>query len=144
MDYALGFFESICSRAMERVNDELRTLPEPTFNASMDKKIDYCFRTKWVRDKFSNALGDVTDVDAGYNLNKLQSKLFVENFIITMISILDHLLFRENAISRIKNIEFNETRSRLTREKIDAIISLNGPYHTKRSIQLILQTVFIY
>jgi hypothetical protein len=142
MDYSLGFFESICSRALRRVNEELDTTYEGKSEWSSENKQKYCFRTKWIRDKFSSDFGGDKD-DKDY-LNILQSKLFVENFVTTVINILDHLLFRQDDINRIKNIEFNETRERLTPEKIDAIISLDGPFHAKRSVQMILKTVFIY
>lgn len=142
MDYSLGFFESICSRALTRINEELDTNYEVKPELTPADKQKYCFRTKWIRDKFSNDFGSSNE-DNDY-LNILQSKLFVENFVTTVINILDHLLFRQDDINRIKNIEFNETRERLTPEKIDSIISLDGPFHAKRSVQMILKTVFIY
>lgn len=158
MDYALGFFESICSRALQMVYHELlpSTLPAqpyPPSNNSCEESLRknhlaYCFRTKWIREKFVEPLDMATSPDLHAqeeNLAKLQGWQFLENFTITLVSILDHLLFRDSGASnRIKNIEFNETKQRLTAEKIDAIIALNGPYHARRSIQMILKTVFIY
>lgn len=142
MDYCLGFFESICSRALTRINDELKPLNESLKESTPEDKMAYCFRTKWIRDKFADGFGN--NKEDKESLNKLQGKLFVENFVAIVVNILDHLLFREDEMNRIRNIEFNETRNRLTNEKIDAIISLDGPYHAKRSVQLILKTVFLY
>ncbi|MEJ2622857.1 MAG: HD domain-containing protein [Candidatus Thiodiazotropha sp.] len=47
-------------------------------------------------------------------------------------------------ISRLRNIEFEDAGKRLTPEKIDKIIGLEGPYRARRSIESILQTIFVY
>ena len=142
MDYCLGFFEKIISRAFDRVNYELTDI-DIDQKSIKDKKMQYCYRTKLIRDKYSSGFnidGSSNDED----LNKLQSKLIIENYIICVTMVLDLLLFREKSITRMKNVEFNETRERLTKEKIDTILAINGVYNSRRTLHLTLNTVFIY
>lgn len=125
MDYALGFFIKIASRSLKLVCDEL--------DGSGQK-------TKLISDKGKTAI-------AGGNNEfylKIQANFFVNNYTVIVIQILSHLLSREKAIDRLRNIEFKEATDRLNEEKIDTILSLNGIYRSKRTIQLILQTVFLY
>ncbi len=142
MDSSLGFFKAICYRALFKINEEIEEKEEPKKSDKSGIKSNYCFRTMWIRDKFSDKLGE--DPAFVKDLNKLQSQYFVENYVSVVIQIIAHLLYREEGIERIKNIEFNDAVGRLTDEKLDSILSLKGPYHSKRSIQFVLKTVFVY
>lgn len=142
MDYSLGFFQKLLHRVFNRINYELENTNDiSNINTTSDQK-QFCFRTKWIRDKNSESFGnDPNDI---IDHNRLQCKLIVENYTMTVVTILDQLLFREESIVRVKNIEFNETRDRLTDEKIDIILSLSGIYNSRRTMHLILKTVFLY
>ena len=79
------------------------------------------------------------------NHEDISYKLFEDdNFTSTVTQIISHILFRERSIDTLRNLEFKDVEERLTDEKIDAIISLEGPSRTKRTIDLILQTVFYW
>ena len=45
---------------------------------------------------------------------------------------------------QLRNIEFEDASKRLTTEKIDKIIGMEGPYRARTSIESILQTIFVY
>jgi hypothetical protein len=126
MDYALGFFQKIANGALEMVTQELKGGDN----------------TYWIRTKTAGPIG--LDSKAEEYLWKLQAKFFLDNFASTVIQILSHLLFRDEYIDRLRNLEFNDARERLTKEKIKAIISLVGPYRSRRAIQLILQSIFYW
>lgn len=141
MDYSLGFFMGICLRALDRVDFELQDNQKTNQGINSHYNETVCFRTKWIREK---CLPGFEQPEAQRVLYKLNATLFVENFTVTVVKIIDHLLFRSGDFNRIKNIEFNETRNRLSDEKIDTILGFNGPYNAERAIELILKTVFIY
>lgn len=122
MDYSLGFFNKIAERAINRVEWEL--------NGSS-------IRTGWIHSGGSKVLTE------SY-LDETNSMFFVDNYCSTVVRILGCLLFRERSIDKICNIEFEDASERLTNEKIDKIMAIEGPYRASRSIELILKTVFVY
>lgn len=97
MDYALGFFSKIASRAIEN--------------------------------KYRN---------------KSNIEPFMDNYISLVVQIIHLLMYREKTIDSHRNLEFFDAVNRLTNDKIDHILGQNGPYRLKRSIQLILKSIFIY
>jgi hypothetical protein len=123
MDYALGFFQRIAERALKRMAEE----------------IEGGLRTGWISDKSFGKGKDAEDY-----LYKLQAQFFADNFAATVIQIISYLLFREASIDRLRNIEFSDATKRLNDEKIDKIISLEGPFRARKSTQLILQTIYVY
>lgn len=144
MDYALGFFRKISARALAKVIGEIGGIsvthtgwivPSPckcsteTHPTAPDEQTPF------------NIQDQIQDLEY---IGKTNAQFFMDNFAITVVQIIEHLLSREHSLHRIKNLEFEETRDRLTDEKIDQIISLEGPFRSQRSIQLLLETVFIY
>ena len=126
MDYALGFFQKIATRILDRINDEIcKEGP----------------RTGWLRDPDA-PLGDGND-EINYRY-KVQAQFIADNYAATIVQILSYLLFREKQIDGIRNIEFNDARERLNNDKIDKIVTLDGPFRARRATQLILQTVYVY
>lgn len=123
MDYALGFFQLIAKRALKRVAEEIEGGP----------------RTGWISDKSFGKGENAEDY-----LYKIQAQFFADNFAMTVIQIISYLLFREASVDRLRNIEFSDATKRLNDEKIDKIISLEGPFRARRSTQLILQTIYVY
>ncbi|MBF0607964.1 MAG: hypothetical protein HQL61_10520 [Magnetococcales bacterium] len=123
MDYALACFEKIALTALDCVFEEL---------------YDPYYRTNLIKESIP-VPGDATKF-----FYRLHGKLIVENLSAIFIEIIHHLLFRDDVGDRIRNIEFNELRDRLTEDRVRSILSLDGPARTKRALQLILQTVFLY
>jgi len=123
MDYALSFFQTIADTALCKVAQEIN---------------ENWPRTGWIRDK-----DDASQIDFDY-LCKTNAQFFADNYTATIIQILSYLIYREQSMDRVRNIEFSDARNRLTPEKIVKIISLEGPFRSRRSIQLILQTIYMY
>lgn len=146
MDYALSFFQKILRQALYQVICEL-IMQEGGDNqiAGMlfgNAPKEPAKRTGWIRDP---GYGDLKDEGATLEFySKTQAVFFADNFVATMIQILEHLLFRERAIDRLRNIEFSDTKNRLTEDKLNQVLSLEGPYRARRSIQSILQTIYLY
>lgn len=127
MDYALGFFTKIASRAIEKVNEEL----------------DGGRVTGWIRVESASKRGPYPPLTAE-QVFKANAGFFVDNYCATVAKILAHLLFRERSADQPSKIEFEDANSRLTPERIDKIIGLDGPYPQSRSIESILKSVFVY
>jgi hypothetical protein len=138
MDYSLGFFTKIASRALKRVCVEQGAEP-PTEFRSIDKEITNTF---WIRPAYEGDLG--ADQEAKEALISTQASFFIGNYTATIVQILAHLIFREKTINSSRNLEFSDASKRLTGDKIDAIISMKGPNRSKRSIQIALQTIFYW
>lgn len=122
MDYALGFFRKIADHALECVAKQLCEDGPPT---------------GWI----NNTVMDEADKE---RRNIMDAEFLTDNFASTVVQILEYLLFREQSIKHLRNIEFEDASKRLKREKIDKIIGLEGPYRARRSIEFILQTIFVY
>jgi hypothetical protein len=153
MDYSLGFFQAIVSRAFKKIEQELTTIEEinkllasklqdSDTNEKLKAKIANPFRTNWLTSKQSNSFGD--DKEGEDYLAKVQAQCFADNYVAIIIEILSYLLFREPDSEHFRNIEFSDATQRLTPEKIDKIIGLEGTYRTRKSIELILQIVTMY
>lgn len=145
MDYALGFFEKIAGSALEKVSAELiADDPEIRKTRNSDQSIfSKCHtpKTGWIR-KHSE---DLSDADDDQNLvYTIQAHFFIDNFTTTVVQIINHLLYREPAPSSVRNIEFSDAVNRLTDDKLDKIISQEGPFRARSAIQLILQAIYIY
>jgi hypothetical protein len=143
MDYALGFFEKILKKAMEYVDKELE------FNARYRQRRlhgltsggdvpEDCERTGWIRDKQAAHLNN-SRVNVG-----TESLHFLQNYCSVIVQIIQYLLVRWGFIREIINLEFSDAQERLTDEKVRQIINLEGPFRFKRSIEVILRTVFVY
>jgi hypothetical protein len=124
MDYSLGFFIEIATRAFLKVKDELTT---------------DSLQTHWLTSRDADSFGG----DDNY-LAKVQAQFFADNYVAIVVQILSYLLFREPYSEHFRNIEFSDATKRLTEEKMDKIIDIEGPYRSKKSIELILQTVTMY
>lgn len=124
MDYSLGFFSMIARRAIDAIAAELRNTGRST---------------GWVYQGSGGAREFPTDY-----LCKMNATFFIDNYAATIVKILSHLLFRERFTKQLSNLEFEDARNRLTEDKIDKIIGLEGPHRQDRSIELILRTVFVY
>lgn len=131
MDYALGFFRRIIERAITETKGEIET--------PRSKKVTKLISDKDAKDQFG--ISDNTTDD--FHL-EMQASLLLDNLIMIIVEILNYLISREQPFDRARNLEFNEATTRLTTEKIDAILAIDGAYNFKRSIRQILQTVFLY
>jgi len=132
MDYALGFFEKIAQRALVLINKEI------TQNGT---------RTGWIRDpgsSLNSGSDEISGSDEMRYRHKVQAQFIADNYAATVVQILSYLVFREESIDSLRNIEFSDTKARLTDEKIDKIIGIEGPFRARRATQLVLQTVYIY
>ena len=121
MDYALGFFQNIGAAALQRIEQELRGTKTPS---------------GWIPPAEPN-------IGAEF-MAQAQAQFFADNFAATVVQILGYLIFREPASDRVRNIEFSDAKTRLTDEKMPQLLSLEGPARTRRSIQFILQTIYLY
>lgn len=122
MDYALGFFRQIAERALDRVVEQLCDSGSPT---------------GWVND-------DPVALSNEARRNSIDAEFLTDNFALTVVQILEYLLFRDHEINQLHSIEFEDAGKRLTKEKIDMIIGMEGPYRARASIEFILQTIFVY
>lgn len=75
---------------------------------------------------------------------RTNAEFFADNFTSTIVQILQHLVFREEEIERLRNLEFWVATQRLTKEKIDRIISLEGPSRTRLAVQLALESIYLW
>jgi len=123
LDYALGFFSAIAKRALERVNEELEG-SEP--------------ETGWIRSRAS------LEISTPEFESRANAQLIVDNYTNVVVKILHHLLFKNSVNSDLTNFEFKDASDRLTENKIERILGLEGPYRSSQSIQLIMQTIFMY
>ena len=124
-DYALGFFEKIAEEALEKIKQG-------------DAK---GWTYEGIRDKFD---GNDGDDNIGTYFNKTQAQFIADNYVTTVIQILGHLLFREPSLDSPRNVEFSDATKRLTENKINQILSFEGPSRARKSIDLILQTIYVY
>ena len=124
MDYALGFFQKIVERII----------------IVTDKEFENISKTKVWYHKIEKSMSP----EEKKKINEANATILLENYTAIVIRILGYLLFREKSIDKISNIEFEDTRNRLTDEKINKIIALEGPYKANKSIELILKTIFVY
>jgi hypothetical protein len=77
-------------------------------------------------------------------LSAINAKNFSENFSSILIQIIHHLVFREKEFDRLINFEFRDAAERLTNEKIDRIISVEGPHRAKRATQFALEGIYFF
>ena len=137
MDYAYGFFKKIVEQSLVYVNIELIiNNSEDPENINLSNR--HRIHTGWIYKEKNN-----NDLESKFILTK-NAEFFVENYTSTLVQILEHLLFREDKFDRIRNLEFFIARQRLSDEKIDRIIGLDGPFRTRHSMQLALESIFIW
>jgi hypothetical protein len=129
MDYALGFFKKIAQRAALHVRNEIK------FQSGEPK-------TGWIH--IQRDSNEATNPPDPMFLNNINRSFFADNLASTVLQIIDFLLFREKEVDQIRNFEFVEATTRLTDEKIDKIMTLEGPYRAQKTIEQILKTIFIY
>ena len=145
MDYAFGFFSKIAQRAILLVNLELIAYQYQTAQpAEKDAAaVNNWFTTGWVY--HSHRLESTKCADAGDQPDmRRNAEFFADNYTSTLVQIIEHLLFREKEVERIRNLEFWIANERLTDEKVDRIIALEGPFRTRQSVQLALESIFIW
>jgi hypothetical protein len=140
MDYSFGFFYKIALRALYHVNSELGASYGSTGFTTSEEAAPRC-GTGWVYQPDTNSSQSILN---NKFIMRTNAEFFVDNFTSTLVQILHHILFREKDVSRLRNLEFWVATQRLTDEKIDRIISLEGPYRTHRSVQLALESIFIW
>lgn len=138
MDYAFGFFCQIVARALDHVNNELRESKESNSQ-------DCSLNTGWIYKPqgWFSAFDTQNEENEEFKI-LTNAELFADNCAATIVHILHHLLFREEEISRLRNLEFWVASQRLTPEKIDRIISLEGPFRTRRAVQLALESIYLW
>ncbi len=123
MDYALGFFRKIVDRAIQHTINEL--------------KEQSSVHLGWIH------RGDASDFGEDF-LKRANSESFASNYASLVVHIIEHLLFRGREINQFRNLEFEEASNHLTPDKIDQILSIEGPFKSGQAIQFILQTIFMY
>lgn len=124
MDYSLGFFQKITEYILGKVMEEIN-----------EKTI--C--TYWIStDEISNWKGKEDD------FWQMQARYFVDNYTAVVIHIISLLIFKDEKIDKIRNLEFKDAADRLKDKKIEAILALSGPYKERYSTNLILQTIFYW
>ncbi len=128
MDYALSFFGEIASTALNKVNKEL------------DEKGK---STNWIRDKNATNFTE-NKVDNSNYLNKANARFFLENYTMTVVQIINYILFREESFDSFRNLEFSDAQERLTDAKIEAIMGMSGPYWSRGSVYSSLETIFFW
>ncbi|MDJ0692344.1 MAG: HD domain-containing protein [Xenococcaceae cyanobacterium MO_188.B32] len=129
-DYALGFFQELAQEALEYTKKEVE-----------EQKTAY--RTGWLSISEAKHGFDNSKPEFDY-FNKAQAQFIADNYAMTVIQILNHLLFRESSINSPRNVEFSDAKKRLTKDKKKQILSLEGPCRSMNSIDLILKTIYIY
>lgn len=141
MDYSFSFFDKISKRAMEVIKDKIDN-PDLENGAGRG----WCYEGK--RDGGNarkRAKRRKQDKKAEKQfLLATNAEIFVENLAAVIVQIIHHLLFREKEFGRLINFEFTDARDRLTEDKIDRIIALQGPNREKRSVQLSLEGIFFF
>lgn len=140
MDYSFSFFQKIAEGALQHVNREEEDYLQLENKLEVDtwKKIHHSvFRSSW---SYRSAY---TDYPKNF-LIPTDAKFFAENFSSILVQILHHLLFREKEFDRLINFEFSDAAERLTDEKIDRIISLEGPHRARRTIHLALEGIYFF
>jgi len=120
LDYAFVFFNKIVERALFLISEGPNHTNWIIDNSKYDKEYD---------EKF---------------LARTNAEFFLDNYASTVMQILVHLLFREKEIDRMRNMEFWVAGQRLTNEKIDRILTIEGPFRARRSVQLALESIFIW
>jgi len=130
LDYSFSFFEKIARRALVHVGNELD-------NNKNEKTKPLMSYSGWT---YQSDHGDYS----GRFIDTANAKTFAENFTTILVQILHHLLFREKEFDRLINFEFRDAADRLTNEKIDRIISIEGPYRAKHAVQLALEGIFFF
>lgn len=133
MDYSLGFFKMIAGRALRQV---LKEMIDPVDT----------LRTGWINDKKDDFINRTAgNIDKGQFLDKINAFYFVDNFVISLIYIINYLLFRERYFQEtVRDLEFKNSSERLTPEKIDKILFFEGPARASRATMLTMETIFIY
>ena len=121
MDYSLGFFQKLASVSLKKLAEELEGKT----------------RTGWVRT-------DHDGIDDPDYYHQAQAEFFADNFVASVVSILSYVLFREPSIDRLRNIEFSDASARLTDNKIEQLLALEGPFRTRRAVEAIMQTIYFY
>ncbi|MEJ2200280.1 MAG: hypothetical protein P8X63_04600 [Desulfuromonadaceae bacterium] len=143
MDYAFGFFIQIVKQALCHVNNELNKCSQSQDqNKDENKGEDSSLNTGWVYKPQS--WFRTLDKEEDQFKTLTNAELFADNCAATIVQILHHLLFREEEISRLRNLEFWVASQRLTPEKIDRIIALEGPFRTRRAVQLALESIYLW
>ena len=131
MDYAFGFLAKIAIRAMQLVNEELLGCGN-------------CRKTGWVYQPSDEGTKYYprTELDP-FQIN-INTDFYTDNLASTLVQILHFLLFRERETGRLRNLEFWVANQRLTNEKIDRILAQEGPFRTRSSVQLALESIFLW
>lgn len=128
MDYALGFFGNLGAAALKKVGCEI-----------LDNRV---LPTGWLR---KHSVKDKMTLESEPAFfYKIQAQFYADNYAAIVIQILSYLLLREESINRLRNIEFSDAVSRLTEDKYDKLLALEGPFRSRRATQLILQTIYVY
>lgn len=141
LDYSFSFFQRLAERALQLYEETQRSDRSPNSTGD-DSGHDFSrgrgrpLRT-WI---YSN---ETIDFPGGFLL-KSHARFFAENFSAILVQILHHLLFREREFDRLINFEFRDASDRLTTEKIDRILSIEGPYRAKRAVELALEGIFFF
>ncbi|MDJ0599654.1 MAG: HD domain-containing protein [Crocosphaera sp.] len=139
-DYALGFFEKIAQFALDKVQEN--DAPGWTY-----KDKDQENKGNQSDDKDKNESKDQENkgnqLDENYK-NEINAQYFADNYVAVVIEILGYLLFRESSLDKPRNVEFKDATDRLTDDKLEQILNFEGLSRNRQSIELILQTIYVY
>lgn len=131
MDYSLNFFKKIVSYAFKKVAEEIIGSGTPTgwITSKKESSFDPYFNEKDKKDDY---------------LLSLRASYFADNYAAIVVQILNHLLVRQPFQEYIRSIEFRDAQERLTDDKLNRIINVEGSARFINAIELVLKTVTIY
>ncbi len=130
LDYSLGFFKKIAEHSLYKVGKQI-------FD------IEHKESTGWINDNYENISVYLKEGDCK-DLNEINSKYFLDNYVSLIVKILSYLLCKKEPIDEMINIEFEDAAKRLTEDKIDEISVFEGPARASKSTMSILNRVFLY
>lgn len=141
LDYSLGFFKRIAKHALYKTGEQI-------ISAYLKyKKIDPALigdveHTGWINDKYEKFIESSGKICE--DLNEINSKYFLDNYVSLIVKILNYLLCRKELHKEKINIEFEDATRRLTNDKINEILFFEGLARASKSTMSVLKTVFIY
>ena len=125
-DYALGFFQYIARDAVDCLNLEIEDTKK--------------FQTGWLYRRKNDKKDFPYDDDF---LNRFNAESVVNNYLIFLTSIFGEI-YRLTADIDQWNIEFEDAKNRLSRQKSERILGFEGAYRAGNTRNLLLRQLMLY
>ena len=145
-DYALGFFEQIAKFALEKVEKDDApgwTYKDKKQKATEEEKNGNDLTKKDKNQKIQEEEKNRNELTSD-QINEINAQYFADNYVAVVVQIMGHLLFRESSLDKPRNVEFRDATERLTEDKLKRILNFKGLSRHRQSIELILQTIYVY